>query len=213
MPPTSTAPVPLLPLQPLLLSAQRLSNFLFLLVNQELLHRIILIMPLHQILQLPLLLQRRPAHTPQLFLPFCVRATPRLAHNHVPIIRLALREPPQILPPDLALLGILVIPRLIPRVVDADQATANVRAPEVVDGEIRRPLVLVLEPAESLALARLGIARQLEEDGLAKLREDGDDVAFGQLVGQPAEVNVGRVAVVDVPGGVWGAGGKGRVVS
>lgn len=92
--------------------------------------------------------------------------------------------------------------RLVARVVDAHHAAQDVGAAEVVDGQVGAPLVAVLEPAEALGLARLLVARQLDEDGLAVLREDDDDVALGERVGEPAEVDVGRVAVVRVPGGL-----------
>lgn len=36
------------------------------------------------------------------------------------------------------------------------------------------------------------------------LGEDGEDVAFREVEGQAADVDVGCVAVVGVPGGVWG---------
>lgn len=94
--------------------------------------------------------------------------------------------------------------------VDADQPPVDLRAAHVVDSEVGAALVLELEPAEALRLARLLVARELEEGGLAELAEDGDHVAFRELVGQAAEVDEGRVAVVDVPGGVGAAAG-GRV--
>ena len=39
----------------------------------------------------------------------------------------------------------------------------------------------------------------------AVLREDGYDVAFGEVEGEPADVDVGCVAVVGVPGCFGGA--------
>lgn len=38
-----------------------------------------------------------------------------------------------------------------------------------------------------------------------KLRENGDDVAFGELERKPTDVDVGCVAVVGVPGCFCGA--------
>lgn len=40
-------------------------------------------------------------------------------------------------------------------------------------------------------------------DRFAILREDGDDVAFCESVGEAADVDVGGVAVVGVPRGGW----------
>lgn len=89
--------------------------------------------------------------------------------------------------------------RLVPRVVNAHHTAQYVSAAEVVDGQVCAPLVAVLEPAEALGLARLLVARELDEDRLAVLREDDDDVALGERVGEAAEVDVGGVAVVGVP--------------
>lgn len=83
-----------------------------------------------------------------------------------------------VLPGDLEVGGVLVVAGLVAGMVDADDAAANVGAAEVVDGQVGASLVLVLEPAEALALARVLVAGELEEDGLAKLGEDGDDVAL-----------------------------------
>lgn len=94
--------------------------------------------------------------------------------------------------------------------VHAHHAAPDGRAAEVVDGQVGAALVLVLEPAEAAALARLAVARQLEEDGFAELGEDGDDVALGELEREAAEEDEGGVAVVDMPGGIGGAGSARR---
>lgn len=167
-------------------------------------------MPLQQQLQFLLLLQHRPV-SPILLLLVVVR----VAAATRPVVRVvggaaaALGLPLPllyVLPPHLALLEVLVVPRLVPGVVDAHHAAPDGRAAEVVDGQVRAALVLVLEPAEAAALARLAFARQLEEDGLAELRENGDDVALGELEREAAKEDEGGVAVVDVPGGVGGSG-------
>lgn len=111
----------------------------------------------------------------------------------------------QRLPVDAAFLHVLVVARLIPRMVDADHAAVDGGAAQVVYGEVGAALVLVLEPAEAARLARLLVAGELEERRLAELGEYGDDIALAELIRKPAEVDKGRVAVVDVPGGVRGA--------
>lgn len=92
------------------------------------------------------------------------------------------------------------------------QPPADLRASQVIDSQVCAALILVLEPPETFALTRLLVAHELEEDGLAELREDGDHVAFRELVRQAAEVDVSRVAVVDVPGRVGRAGEDGCVL-
>lgn len=89
--------------------------------------------------------------------------------------------------------------------VHTDHASANRSTAEIVHGEVRAALVLVLQPPKTLALAGLMVACELEEDGLAVLRENSDDIALRELVGEAAKVDVGCVAVIDVPGGVGGA--------
>lgn len=42
-------------------------------------------------------------------------------------------------------------------------------------------------------------------DRFAELGEDGYDVAFAEVVGEGADVDVGGVAVVGMPGGFGGA--------
>lgn len=194
----------LLALQHLSLSPQRLIDLLLFLLDQELLHRVVVIVTLDQELQLPLLLEHRPMPPRLLPVHIRVRATSttgvRILGRSLPTVALLLPFPAlYVLPPDLALLEVLVVPRLVPRVVDADEAAPDSGAAEVVNGQVGAALVLIFEPAEAAALARVAVARQLEEGRLAVLREDGDDVALGELEGQPAEEDEGRVAVVDVP--------------
>lgn len=183
--------------------AQRVLDFLLLLLDQEGLHGVVVVVVLLQQHELPLLLQHRPVPTPGRRL-----VVAPLAHICVVVPAAALGEllpPLQRLPVDAALVHVLVVPRLVPRMVDADHAAVDGRAAQVVHGKVCAALVLVLEPAEAARLARLLVAGELEEGRLAELREDGDDVALAELVGEPAEVDEGRVAVVDMPGGVGGA--------
>lgn len=111
-----------------------------------------------------------------------------------------------IFPPHFALLEILIVLLLVSRVVHTDHPSADSRTSQIIHGQIGAPLVFIFQPAETPALARLAVARQLEENRLAELGEDCDDIAFGKLIGEAAEVDKGGVAVVDVPGGVGGAG-------
>lgn len=196
------AAVLLLPRRP----AQRILDFLLLLLDQEGLHGVVVVVVLLQQHEVPLLLQHRPMPTPRGRL-----IVAPLAHICVVIPTAALAALGELLPPlqrlpvDAALVHVLVVPRLVPRVVDADHAAVDGRAAQVVHDEVGAALVLVLEPAEAARLARLLVAGELEEGRLSELGEDGDDVALAELVGEPAEVDEGRVAVVDMPGGVGGA--------
>lgn len=170
---------------------QCLIDLPFLFLDQEPLHGIIVVMLLNQLLQFYLLLDHRP---PGLLLLLLLLVFRFLGLALGPLL-LAL----DIRPTDGEFRRVLVVPRLVPRVVHAHQAAGDVGAAQVVHGEVAAALVLVLQPAESLAPPRLLVPRELEEDGLAVLREDGEDVALGQLEGQAAEVDEGGVAVVRVP--------------
>eukprot|EP00966_Prymnesium_polylepis_P019246 443833-Prymnesium_polylepis.1 len=67
-------------------------------------------------------------------------------------------------------------------VVAAQRATQELGAVEVVDCQHGAALILVADERETLGLARLRVARQIDVDNLAKLREDDHDVALAQLV-------------------------------
>lgn len=119
--------------------------------------------------------------------------------------------PLYILPANSALFQVLVVSRLVPCVIHAHHTASDLRAAEVVHGQVRAALVLVLEPTEASALAGFAVARQLQEDGLAELGEDCDDIAFGELKGEATKENERGVAVVDVPGGIGRAGSRATV--
>jgi hypothetical protein len=53
--------------------------------------------------------------------------------------------------------------------VNTDHSSANVCAAEVIDRQVRTPLVFVLEPAEAFGFARLFVPRELEKYGFSKL--------------------------------------------
>lgn len=193
-----TTSLRLLPLPP-----QRVLDVFLLLVYHESLHRVVIVVVFDQELQLPFFLQQRPGR-------FLLPAIPVRTSAFAPTatLRATALPPCYVLPANFAFLGILVVARLVPCMVYPNESPANLSAPEVVDGQVGATLVLVLQPSEALRLARLLIANHLEEDGFAKLREYGDDVAFGELVRKTAKVNVGRVSVVDMPGGFRGTVGR-----
>jgi hypothetical protein len=62
-------------------------------------------------------------------------------------------------------------------------------------------LILILQKRETLALARLLVSDEIDMRGVPELRENGNDITFGDVKRQPADVDVGCVAVVGVPGG------------
>jgi len=65
-------------------------------------------------------------------------------------------------------------------------------------------LILILEEGEPFRFPSLFISDQVDVSRLAVLGEDSYDVAFGALEGEAADVDVGCVAVVSMPGGGWG---------
>lgn len=175
---------------------QRLINLFLLLFDQEILHRIVVVVLFDQFLQFHLLLNHGPP--PRLLRVFGVLS--RFIFRIYGLASRGLLLSLDVGPADGELGRVLVVAGLVPRVVDADQAPRDLGAAEVVHREVAAPLVLVLQPAEPFALPRLLVPRELEEHGLPVLREDGDHVALRQLVGEAAEVHEGRVAVVCVPG-------------
>ena len=83
--------------------------------------------------------------------------------------------------------------------VTAQRAPEKFGAVEVVDREHGAALVLVSDECEALGLPRLLVARDVDVNDLAKLREDDDNVAFAQVVWQPADVHVRRVLILRMP--------------
>lgn len=71
---------------------------------------------------------------------------------------------------------------------------------QIINRQISTPLVLVLQKREPPALARFFVPHEVDVHWFAVLREDGYDVAFGEVEGEPADVDVGCVAVIGVPG-------------
>jgi hypothetical protein len=105
---------------------------------------------------------------------------------------------------DVAFIFVFIVSLLVSRVVDGEHLPHNGCAAEVVDSEIATPLIFVFQPTKALALSCFLVAHEADPDGLAILREDCDDVSFGEVEVEAADVDVGRVAVVGVPGGVGG---------
>ena len=73
------------------------------------------------------------------------------------------------------------------------RGATHLEAVEVVHGEHGAPLIFVRHEAEALGLARVPVPHEIDVDDLAVLGHDGDHVAFGQVEGQPAHVDVRRV--------------------
>lgn len=105
---------------------------------------------------------------------------------------------------NVAFIFVFVVAFLVAGVVDGEHFAHDGCAAEVVDGQVAAPLVLVFQPAEAPALAGFLVAHEADPDGLAILGEDCDDVSFGQVEVEAADVDVGRVAVVGVPGCIRG---------
>ena len=92
---------------------------------------------------------------------------------------------------------------LVSRVVDPENPTHERGPAEVVHGQVGAALILVLEEGEATRLARLFVAHEVYVYGLPELRENGDDVALGQVKGKASNVNVCCVSVVGVPRRLW----------
>lgn len=101
---------------------------------------------------------------------------------------------------NVAFILIFVISFLIACVIDCKHFTHDCCAAEIVDGQVATPLILIFEPSKAPALAGLFVAHQTNPDGLAILGENGNDVSFGQVEVEAADIDVGRVAVVGMPG-------------
>lgn len=94
---------------------------------------------------------------------------------------------------------LFVIAPLVSGMVDTQHPTHDRRTAQIVHGQVGTPLILVFQPGESAALACFLVAREVYVHGLAVLRKNGDDITFGQVEGQSADVDVGRISVIRVP--------------
>lgn len=73
----------------------------------------------------------------------------------------------------------------------------HARAAEVIHREVRRALVFIFQKREAFALPGLFVADEIDVGRFPELGEDGQDVAFGQVEGEAAYVDVGRVSAPD----------------
>lgn len=167
-------------------------------------------MLVQQQLQLFLLHQHRPVSPAILFIRLA------LSNRLICILRTTssclLFPPLYVGPPNFPLFQVLVVPGLIARMVHTHHTATYRCTAEIVHGQVRAALVLVLEPAEAPALAGVAVARELEEDGLTELRKDCDYVALRELKGEAAKVDECGIAIVDMPGSI-GRAGKAKVIS
>lgn len=164
-------------------------DFLLLLFNHVGLHGVVVVMFSHELCQLNLLLQHGSIW-------LVVFGGGGAGGTGVVGSRLLVLA-------DVVLVLVIVVLFLVARVVDGEQPPHDGCAAKIVNSQITAPLVLVLEPCEALALARLLVAHQAHPHGFAVLGEDCDDIAFGKVEWKAANVDVGCVAVIGVPGSVW----------
>ena len=169
--------LPLALLPPTFQPRQRLRNLLALLLHQVLLHRIIVIMLPQQFLQLEFLFDHRPSLL--LALLFAL-----LAHRST-------------LQPPLPLLFFLAVFPLISRMVHLQHPPHHARTAEVIHREVRRALIFVFQKRKAFALPGLFVADEIDIGRFPELGEDGQDVAFGQVEGEAAYVDVGCVSAPD----------------
>ena len=71
-------------------------------------------------------------------------------------------------------------------VVYSERPPQELEAVDVVHGQDGGPLVLVAEEPEPLALSRVVVPDQIDVDDLSVLREHGQEISLGQVVGHPA---------------------------
>lgn len=86
--------------------------------------------------------------------------------------------------------------------IHPQQAAQDLGTTQIVHSKITAPLILVLEEAKPFAFASLTVTDQVQMCRIAKLRKDCHHIAFGQIKRESANVDVGCVSVVGVPGGV-----------
>lgn len=84
--------------------------------------------------------------------------------------------------------------------IDLEHSSHERNTPQVIHGEVRAPLIFIFQKRISFRFSALLVAHEIDVDRLAELRENRDDIAFGEAVWKPADVNVCCVAVVCVPG-------------
>ena len=77
---------------------------------------------------------------------------------------------------------------------------------KVIHSEVGTALVFVFQESETSTLAGFLVADEIHVHRFSELGADGHDVAFGEIIWEAADVDVGRVAVVCVPGCTWWSG-------
>jgi len=83
--------------------------------------------------------------------------------------------------------------------VNFNWSFAQFHSVEIVHCKYSAALILVTDEAKALALARVLLAHQIDVANLAPLRENGDQVALAQIVGQIAGIDPGAVLVLLMP--------------
>lgn len=106
-----------------------------------------------------------------------------------------------------------VLMSLVPAMIDAQHAAEYRGAAQIVDRQVRAPLVFIFEERKALTLAGFFVADEVHMYRFAVLRENRNDVAFGQLIWKAADVDVCGVAVVGMPRCFGRAGVEMSVVS
>lgn len=176
------------PFRRLLQLLQRNFDLGLLLLNQIRLHRILIVGIAHEFRQLLLLLQQWSRHLWALTPPLLSRG---LLVSSVKI--------------DIVLRFLSVLP-LVSRVINPQYPSHDFCSSEIIHRQVRTSLIFIFEKTEAFAFPALLVAHEIDVDGFAVLAEDSDDVAFGEVERESANVNVGCVAVVGVPGRFWRAG-------
>lgn len=140
----------------------RLLDLLLLLLHQECFHRVIFVVIAYQVSQF-LLFWQYPSSPPRiallptfLILFFLILFQfPFLAHHG--------------LPADVKLGRVLIVSRLVPGMVHADDPSSDVGATQIVHGQVSAALIFVFEPAKAFRFARLLVASEFEECRVAEL--------------------------------------------
>lgn len=90
----------------------------------------------------------------------------------------------------------------VSRVIYTDHSAHDSSTTQVVHGQVAALLVFIFQEAESARLARFFVSDEIDVHGVAILAEDCQNVSFGKLERQAADVKVSCVAIVGVPGRV-----------
>lgn len=101
-------------------------------------------------------------------------------------------NPPRIL--------ILVVSLLVPRMINPQHATQHLSTGQIIHRQITTPLIFILQEAKALGFTGLAVPDEIEVCRIAKLREDGDDIAFAKVQGDATDVDPGCIFVVGMPG-------------